>query len=158
MAAVVWPTVIVANCLVRLLFRRTSMGICASQQDLQAAEHAAWLAGGKEICCINCRISAGEFNEKLEVSLNQRLSVSTAKTVIVQQSSYCSYYEHNELVAAGDAVLEMGNTALDDAQTLEDEGVEEGATLTMIVDVEVISELIILCVCVSDSHFVCSLR
>ena len=36
-----------------------------------------------------------------------------------------------------DVVLEMGNTALDDAQTLEDEGVEENATLTVIVDVEV---------------------
>ena len=42
------------------------------------------------------------------------------------------------------AVLEMGNTALDDAQTLEDEGVEEGATLTMIVDMEVTNELITL--------------
>ena len=35
----------------------------------------------------------------------------------------------------------MGNTALDDAQTLEDEGVEENATLTMIVDSEVTNEL-----------------
>ena len=103
-----------------------------SQQEREAAEQAAWLAGGKEIC-INCRISAGEFDEKIEVALNQRLSVSTAKTVIVQKSSY----EHSELVAAGDVVLEMGNTALDDAKTLEDEGVEEGATLTMVVDDEV---------------------
>ena len=116
------------------------MGICASAQDKQAAQHAAWLAGGKEIC-INCRISAGEFDENIEVHLNQRLSVSTAKTVIVQQSSY----EHTELVAAGDVVLEMGNTALDDAQTLEDEGVEENAMLTVIVDTEVMNELITLC-------------
>ena len=77
------------------------------------------------------------------MSLNQRLSVSTAKTVIVQQSSF----EHKKYVAAGDVVLEMGNTALDDAQTLEDEGVEEGATLTVIVDMEVMNELIMLCVC-----------
>ena len=83
------------------------MGVCASQQEQEAAANAAWLAGGKEIC-INCRISAGEFDEKIEVSLNQRLIVSTAKTVIVQKSSY----EHTELVAAGDVVLEMGNTAL----------------------------------------------
>ena len=116
------------------------MGICASlQQEQQEAEQAAWLARGKEIC-VNCRISAGEFEEKIEVSLNQRLSVSTAKTVIVQKSSY----EHTELVAAAAVVLEMGNTALDDAQTLEDEGVEEGATLTMIVDMEVMNELITL--------------
>ena len=117
------------------------MGICASQlqeqqQDQQEAEHAAWLAGGKDIH-VNCRISAGEFDEKIEVSFNQRLSVSTAKTAIVQKSSY----EEKELVAAGDVVLEMGNTALDDAQTLEDEGVEENATLTMIVDMEVMNEL-----------------
>ena len=65
--------------------------------------------------------------------------MSAAKTVIAQQSSY----EHKNYVAAGDVVLEMGNTALDDAQTLEDEGVEEGATLTMIVDMEVMNELII---------------
>ena len=109
------------------------------RQEQEAAEHAAWLAGGKEIC-INCRISAGEFDEKIEVALNQRLSVSTAKTVIVQKSSY----EHKELAAAGDVVLEMGNTALDDAQTLEDEGVEENATLTVIVDMEVMNELITL--------------
>ena len=120
------------------------MGICASssasQQEQEAAEHAAWLAGGKEIC-INCRISAaGEFDEKIEVALNQRLSVSTAKTAIVQKSSY----EHTALVDAGDVVLEMGNTALDDAQTLEDEGVEENATLTVIVDMEVMNELITL--------------
>ena len=113
------------------------MGICASQEDIQAAEHAAWLVGGKEIC-VNCRISAGELDEKIEVSLNQRLSVSAAKTAIVQKSSY----EHTELVAAGDVVLEMGNTALDDAQTLEDEGVEENATLTVVVDAEVMNELI----------------
>ena len=119
---------------------QSTMGICASQEDIQAAEHAAWLAGGKEIC-INCRISAGEFDEKIEVALNQRLSVSTAKTAIMQKSSY----EHTELVAAGDVVLEMGNTALDDAQTLEDEGVEENATLTVIVDMEVTNELITLC-------------
>ena len=75
------------------------------------------------------------------MSLNQRLSVSTAKTAIVQKSSY----EEKELVAAGDVVLEMGNTALDDAQTLEDEGVEENATLTVIVDDEVTNELITLC-------------
>ena len=106
-----------------------------SQEDKHAAEHAAWLAGGKEIC-VNCRISAGEFDEKIEVSLNQRLSVSTAKTAIVQKSSY----EEKELVAAGDVVLEMGNTALDDAQTLEDEGVEEGATLAVVVDVEAMNE------------------
>ena len=111
----------------------------AEKRAQQAAEHAAWLAGGKEIC-INCRISAGEFDEKIEASLNQRLIVSTAKTVIVQKSSY----EHTELVAAGDVVLEMGKTALDDAQTLEDEGVEENATLTMIVDMEVTNELITL--------------
>merc|ERR1711939_959961 len=110
----------------------TIMGICVSLEE-QVDEHAAWLAGGKEIC-INCRISAGEFDEKIEVSLNQRLSVSTAKTAIVQKSSY----EHKKLVAAGDVVLEMGNTALDDAQTLEDEGVEENATLTVVVDAEAI--------------------
>merc|ERR1711939_494265 len=115
-----------------------SMGSCESQQlrleqeEREAAEHAVWLAGGKEIC-INCRISAGAIDEKIEVSLNQRLSVSTAKTVIVQKSSY----EHTELVAAGDVVLEMGNTALNDAQTLEDEGVEENAPVKMIVDMEV---------------------
>ena len=74
------------------------------------------------------------------MALNQRLSVSTAKTVIDERSSY----EHTKLVAAGDVVLEMGNTALDDAQTLEDEGVEENATLTMIVDMEVMNELITL--------------
>ena len=96
-------------------------------------------AGGKEIC-VNCRISAGAFDEKIEVPLNQRLSVSTAKTAIVQQSNY----EHKKLVAAADVVLEMGNTALDDAQTLEDEGVEENATLTTIVDMEVMNELITL--------------
>merc|ERR1711939_304998 len=117
-----------------------SMGSCESQQlrleqeEREAAEHAVWLAGGKEIC-INCRISAGAIDEKIEVSLNQRLSVSTAKTVIVQKSSF----EHKEVVAAGeDVVLEMGNTALDDAQTLEDEGVEENATLTVVVDAEAI--------------------
>ena len=48
------------------------------------------------------------------------------------------------VVTWGVVVLEMGNTALDDAQTLEDEGVEEGATLTMIVDMEVMPELITL--------------
>ena len=85
-------------------------------------------------------ISAGAFDEKIEVALNQRLSVSTAKAVIVQKSSY----DHKELVAAGDVVLEMGNTALDDAQTLEDEGVEENAMLTVIVDMEVMNELITL--------------
>ena len=46
------------------------MGICASQEEQEAAEYAAWLAGGKEIC-INCRISAFEFDEKIEVSLNE---------------------------------------------------------------------------------------
>merc|ERR1711934_969419 len=116
-----------------------SMGSCESQQlrleqeEREAAEHAVWLAGGKEIC-INCRISAGAIDEKIEVSLNQRLSVSTAKTVIVQKSSF----EHKEVVAGEDVVLEMGNTALDDAQTLEDEGVEENATLTVVVDAEAI--------------------
>ena len=118
---------------------RSSVQLRLEHEQQQEAEHAAWLAGGKEIC-INCRISAGEFNEKIEVSLNQRLSVSTAKTVIVQKSSY----EHKKLVAAGDVVLEMGNTALDDAQTLEDEGVEENATMTVIVDMEVTNELITL--------------
>ena len=120
------------------------MGICASQEDIQAAEHAAWLAGGKEIC-INCRISAGEFDEKIEVSLNQRLSVSTVKEVIVVGFLQHRGYAHKEFVYASDVVLEMGNTALDDAQTLEDEGVEENATLTMIVDTEVMNELITLC-------------
>ena len=115
------------------------MGICASQQDAsqkdkQAAEHAAWLAGGKEIC-INCRISAGEFDEKIEVSLNQRLSVPEARSVIVEKSSY----EHKALVAAGDARLEMGNTEMDDATTLEEQGVEEGATLVTVVDEEVMN-------------------
>merc|ERR1712072_156069 len=116
------------------------MGSCESQQlrlEQEEEEHAVWLAGGKEIC-INCRISAGAIDEKIEVSLNQRLSVSTAKTVIMQKSSY----EHKEVVAAGNAVLEMGNTVLDDAQTLEDEGVEENATLTVVVDAEVMNELI----------------
>ena len=121
----------------------SAMGICpssASQQEQEAAGHAWWLTGGGKEICINCRISAGEFDEEIEVALNQRLSVSTAKTVIVQKSSY----EEKELVDAGDVVLEMGNTALDDAQTLEDEGVEEGATLTVIVDDEVTNELITL--------------
>ena len=118
------------------------MGIGESKrlrQEQHEAGNAAWLAGGKEIC-VNCRITLGEFEEKLEVSLNQRLIVWKAKTVIVQKSSY----EHTKLVAAGDVVLEMGNTALDDAQTLEDEGVEEGATLVVIVDMEVMNELITL--------------
>ena len=72
----------------------------------------------------------------------RRVTKPMAKTAIVQKSSY----EHTELVVAGDVVLEMGNTALDDAQTLEDEGVEENATLTMIVDMddEVTNELITL--------------
>ena len=118
--------------------------LCVVLERLHSNEQMAWFVEGKEIC-INCRISAGEFDEKIEVALNQRLSVSTAKTVIVQKSSY----EHTELVAAGDVVLEMGNTALDDAQTLEDEGVEENATLTMIVDDEVCT---VLC-----SNLICAL-
>ena len=121
------------------------MGICASQQDTsqqdtspedkQAAEHAAWLAGGKCIL-VKCRISGGaSFDEKIEVSLNQRLSVSEAKAAIVEKSSY----EHKALVRAGDVVLEMGNTEMDDATTLEEQGVEEGATLTVVVDEEVMN-------------------
>jgi len=119
---------------------RSSQQLRLEQEEQEAAAYAAWLAGGKEIC-INCRISAGEFEEKIEVALNQRLSVSTAKTAIVQKSSY----EEKELVDDGDVVLQMGGTALDDAQTLEDDGVEENATLTMIVDMEVMNELITLC-------------
>ena len=116
------------------------MGICASQQDTSpedkhAAEHAAWLAGGKGIL-VNCRISVGgAFDERIEVSLNQRLSVSEGKAAIVEKSSY----EHKALVCAGDVVLEMGNTEMDDATTLEEQGVEEGATLTVVVDEEVMN-------------------
>ena len=114
------------------------MGICASQQEKEAAEHAAWLDDGKEIS-IDCRF-AGAFEGKIELSLNQRLSVSTVKEVIVVGFLQHRGYAHKEFVFASDVVLEMGNTALNDTQTLEDEGVEENAMLTMIVNMEVTNE------------------
>ena len=106
-----------------------------SSAQLREEQEAAWLAGGKGIL-VNCRISVGgALDEKIEVSLNQRLSVSEAKAAIVEKSSY----EHKALVGAGDVVLEMGNTEMDDATTLEEQGVEEGATLTVVVDEEVMN-------------------
>ena len=79
---------------------------------------------------INCRISAGKFQENVSCTVDQRLRVVEAKMVVVETSSY----EHKEFVAADDILLKMGDTVLGDEETLEEEGVEEDAMLTMAVD------------------------
>ena len=118
------------------------MGACNAKPDQEdpSPEDAqcARLAAGKAIS-VDCQILTGGLEETVSVRLNSQHLVSEAKKVIMEQSGY----EHKAIVVnslfAEAVVVKVGDSVLTDEQTLADEGVEDGATLTVIVDTEVIS-------------------
>jgi len=120
------------------------MGSCigkeAEQDDPPAPPEDARrtrLAAGKDIS-VDCQILTGGLEETVSVCVNSHHLVSEAKKVIMEQSGY----EHKAIVVksllAEAVVVKVGDSVLTDEQPLADESVEDGATLTVIVDTEVI--------------------